>query len=241
MPKPDPDTLPRHAAIIMDGNGRWAKARGLPRGAGHKQGVEAARRTVRAAGEMGIAYLTLFGFSNENWSRPQSEIFDLMTLLRLYLRAEAADLHKNNVRLQAIGRRDRLDRDIVEMIEKTESLTRNNTGLHLTIALDYGGRQDILETVKTLLREKADPDTLSIEGFSARTMTADLPEPDLLIRTSGEMRISNFLLWQCAYTEFFFTDVLWPDFGRDHLEQALVEYARRQRRFGGVDLEVSNG
>lgn len=232
----DPETLPHHVAIIMDGNGRWAKLRNLPRTAGHKMGVDAARRSVKAAREIGVKYLTLFGFSNENWSRPQNEIFDLMGLLRLYLRAEAADLHKNGVRLRVIGRRDRLDSDIVEMIEKTESLTAPNSDLNLTIALDYGGRQDILETVKTLIAKGVKPATLTEESFAAHTMTAGLPDPDLLIRTSGEERISNFLLWQCAYTEFVFSDVLWPDFSRDHLEAAIIEYACRQRRFGGVDV-----
>lgn len=236
----DPETLPRHVALIMDGNGRWAKTRGLPRTAGHKTGVDAARRSVKAAGEIGIKYLTLFGFSNENWSRPESEIFDLMTLLRMYLRAEAADLHKGGVRLRVIGRRDRLDADIIEMIENTEKLTVNNDKLHLTIALDYGGRQDILETTKALIKKGVPADQITEEIFSNTSMTADLPDPDLLIRTSGEVRISNFLLWQCAYTEFYFTDVLWPDFGKEHMEQAVIEYACRQRRFGGVEAKNVN-
>lgn len=231
----DPETLPRHVAVIMDGNGRWAGKRGLQRTAGHKSGVDAARRAVRAAGEIGVKYLTLFGFSNENWARPEAEVFDLMGLLRMYLRAEAAELHKNGVRLRVIGRRDRLDADIIEMIVNTENLTRENDHLHLTIALDYGGRQDILEAAKKLIRAGANPDALDEAAFAQNLMTADLPEPDLLIRTSGEQRVSNFLLWQCAYTEFVFLDVLWPEFSRDHLEQAVIEYACRQRRFGGVD------
>lgn len=234
----DPETLPKHVAVIMDGNGRWARTRGLPRTVGHKHGVDAARRITRAARDIGIQYLTLFGFSNENWSRPKTEIFDLMSLLRLYLRAEAADLHTNGVRLRVIGRRDRLDADIVEMIEKTENLTAGNDVLNLTIALDYGGRQDIVETVKTLMQKNIAPETITEDVFAANTLTAGLPDPDLLIRTSGEERISNFLLWQCAYTEFVFTDTLWPDFNRDHLEQAIAEYACRQRRFGGVDADV---
>ena len=223
--------VPQHIAVIMDGNGRWASVRKLPRTAGHKQGVDAARRTVKAAHELGIRYLTLFGFSNENWSRPQSEIGDLMGLLRLYLRAEAADLHKNGVRLRVIGRRDRLSEDIVKMIDETEKLTAANDRLNLTIALDYGGRQDILHAVKGLV-ESGQP--LNEENFAKHTMTANLPDPDLLVRTSGEQRISNFLLWQCAYTEFVFSDVLWPDFGREQLEAAIAEYASRQRRFGGI-------
>lgn len=237
----DPETLPRHVALIMDGNGRWAKTRGLPRTAGHKMGVDAARRAVRSAGEIGIKYLTLFGFSNENWSRPQNEIFDLMTLLRMYLRAESADLHQNGVRLRVIGRRDRLDADIVEMIETTEKLTKDNDKLHLTIALDYGGRQDILETTKALIKKGVPVDQITEESFSNASLTAGLPDPDLLVRTSGEERISNFLLWQCAYTEFYFTDVLWPDFNKEHLEQAVIEYACRQRRFGGIDTHVNAG
>lgn len=234
----DPETLPAHVAIIMDGNGRWAKTRGLPRTAGHKSGVEAARRAVRAAGDIGIKYLTLFGFSNENWSRPKTEIFDLMSLLRMYLRAEAAELHASGVRLRVIGRRDRLDADIVEMIENTERMTANNDKLFLTMALDYGGRQDIVEAARKVAASGAE---ISKESLDAAMMTAGMPEPDLLIRTSGEVRISNFLLWQCAYTEFYFTDVLWPDFNREHLEQAVIEYACRQRRFGGVEPHVHAG
>jgi len=228
------EPLPQHVAVIMDGNGRWAKARKLPRTAGHKSGVDAVRRTVKAARQTGVRYLTLFGFSNENWSRPESEIGDLMGLLRLYLRAEAADLHKNGVRLRVIGRRDRLAADIVKLITETEKLTADNDDLYLTIALDYGGRQDILNAVKTLMSQGIAADEVNSENFSNACMTAGLPDPDLLIRTSGEQRISNFLLWQCAYTEFVFMDVLWPDFGPDHLAEAIAEYASRQRRFGGV-------
>jgi len=234
----DPETLPRHVAVIMDGNGRWAKTRGLPRTAGHKMGVDAARRCVRAAGEIGVKYLTLFGFSNENWARPKNEIFDLMSLLRMYLRAEAAELHSGGVRLRVIGRRDRLDADIVEMIENTERMTANNDKMHLIIALDYGGRQDIVEAAKQVA---ATGQEITEDNLSAAMMTAEIPDPDLLIRTSGEERISNFLLWQCAYTEFYFTDILWPDFNRDHMEQAIIEYACRQRRFGGIEPNVQLG
>jgi len=228
------EPLPQHIAVIMDGNGRWAEARKLPRTAGHRSGIDAVRRTVKAVRQTGVRYLTLFGFSNENWSRPESEIGDLMGLLRLYLRAEAVDLHKNGVRLRVIGRRDRLAADIVKLIAETEKLTADNDDLYLTIALDYGGRQDILNAVKTLMSQGVAADEVNAENFSNACMTAGLPDPDLLIRTSGEQRISNFLLWQCAYTEFVFMDVLWPDFGPDHLAEAIAEYASRQRRFGGV-------
>lgn len=231
MQGPGSSTLPLHVAVIMDGNGRWAKTRKLPRTAGHKQGVEAVRRAVEAAGALGIRYLTLFGFSNENWSRPESEIGDLMGLLRLYLRAEAAELHASGVRLRVIGRRDRLAEDIVTMIAQTEAMTKDNDKLHLTIALDYGGRQDIVQAVQALADSGQ---ALTEEAIAGALYTAGLPDPDLLIRTSGEQRISNFLLWQCAYTEFHFSDVLWPDFSREHLERALDDYASRQRRFGGV-------
>jgi len=231
----DPDSLPRHVAIIMDGNGRWAKTRNLPRTMGHKQGVDAARRAVRAAGDLGVRYLTLFGFSNENWSRPETEISDLMGLLRLYLRAEAADLHKAGVRLRVIGRRDRFDADIMELVRHTENMTARNDKMNLTIALDYGGRQDIIAAARALIEQGVDAAAVDEKTFAAHLMTHDLPDPDLLIRTSGEQRISNFLLWQTAYTEFVFDDVLWPEFGREHMERALAEYACRQRRFGGVD------
>ncbi|NBX65692.1 MAG: di-trans,poly-cis-decaprenylcistransferase [Proteobacteria bacterium] len=234
--------MPQHVAVIMDGNGRWAKARNLPRTAGHKQGVDAARRCVRAARELGIPCLTLFGFSNENWSRPESEIGELMGLLRMYLRAEAADLHKHGMRLRVIGRRDRLAQDIVTMIEETEKLTAKNTAMTLCIALDYGGRQDIVQAAKALAEKGID---INEDSLAQHLMTVGLPDPDLLIRTSGEERISNFLLWQCAYSEFVFSDVMWPDFSKEHLEAALAEFALRQRRFGGIDAspvsETSRG
>jgi len=231
----DSDSLPRHVAIIMDGNGRWAKTRSLPRTMGHKKGVEAARRAVKAAGDLGVQYLTLFGFSNENWSRPETEISDLMGLLRIYLRSEAAELHTNGVRLRVIGRRDRMDDDIVELIENTERLTKENKRLNLTIALDYGGQQDIVQSVRQLVEKGMPASKIDERAIASHLLTRDLPDPDLLIRTSGEQRISNFLIWQTAYTEFVFDDVLWPEFGREHMERALADYACRQRRFGGVD------
>ncbi len=225
------DDLPRHIAIIMDGNGRWAQARGLPRVAGHKQGAEATRRVVEAAAELGIEYLTLFGFSSENWSRPENEVSELMKLLRHYLRSETAELHKNGVKLRVIGNRYELDADIVELIENAEKLTAENTRITLIIALNYGGRRDILDAA---FKARGDDFESFQKSFESHISTAGVPDPDILIRTSGEMRISNFLLWQCAYAEFVFTGTLWPDFDRKGLEDALAEYVGRDRRFGGI-------
>jgi len=229
---------PTHIAVIMDGNGRWAKARGLPRVAGHRQGAEAVRVCVRAAGELGVSYLTLFGFSSENWKRPDGEVRDLMGLLRLYLRNEVRELHKNNVRLRVVGDRERLGADIVALIDHAETKTGNNTGLTLTLALSYGGRAEIVQAARTLAERAAAgliaPADIDEEMFSGALFTAGMPDPDLLIRTSGEQRISNFLLWQCAYAEMVFTDVLWPDFGRDELERAIQSFHGRDRRYGAV-------
>ena len=232
-PKP-----PRHVAIIMDGNGRWATARGLPRVAGHRRGAEAVRRTVTAATELGIEYLTLFGFSSENWKRPLQEVDDLMGLLRHYLRGEIAELHRNGVRLRVIGRRERLPVDIVTLITNSEELTRNNTRLQLTVALSYGGRDEIASAA----RQIADavraghlaPEAIDEACFARHLFTSALPDPDLLIRTSGEQRISNFLLWQTAYSEFVFTETLWPDFSKQDLEQAVEDFNGRERRYGAV-------
>src|SRR5579862_6733344 len=231
-----PRALPRHIAIIMDGNGRWAQARGLPRIAGHRRGAEAVRRTVTAAGELGIPYLTLFGFSSENWKRPLAEVDDLMGLLRHYLRGEIAELHRNGVRLRVIGDRTRLSPDIVAMIDNAALLTRDNPGVNLTIALSYGGRAEIVAAAQAVAA-KAVAGRLAVAAIdeavvAAHLFTADLPDPDLLIRTSGEQRISNFLLWQCAYAELVFAKTLWPDFGRSDLEQAIAEYGGRDRRYG---------
>lgn len=223
------DALPKHIAIIMDGNGRWAAARSLPRVAGHKQGAEAARRVVKSAMKMGVEYLTLFGFSSENWNRPDAEVKELMKLLRYYLRSETADLHKNNARLRVIGDRNGFDADIIELIENAEALTAGNDGICVVMALNYGGRNDILQAAKAA----AGADDFDAV-FEAGLMTAGMPDPDLLIRTSGEMRISNFLLWQSAYAEFVFTDTLWPDFDRTDLEAAIAHYAQRDRRYGGL-------
>ena len=203
-----PPTLPRHIAIIMDGNGRWAKARGLPRIAGHRSGAEAVRRTVAAAAELGIPYLTLFGFSSENWKRPSSEIHDLMALLRHYLYGEIAELHRNGVRLKVIGQTARFAPDIVSLIEHAETVTRENSRITLTIALSYGGRAEIVAAVRAIAAEVAcgrlDAGAVDEECLARHLFTADIPDPDLLIRTSGEQRISNFLLWQCAYSELGF-------------------------------------
>jgi undecaprenyl diphosphate synthase len=228
--------LPRHVAIIMDGNGRWAKARGLPRIAGHRRGAEAVRRTLVAAAELGIPYLTLFGFSSENWKRPLAEVDDLMGLLRHYLRGEIAELHGNAVRLRMIGDRGRLSADIVSLIDNAEALTRANRGVNLTLALSYGGRAEIVAAVRAIAAKAAAGGIAANDIDEAligdHLFTADLPDPDLLIRTSGEQRISNFLLWQCAYAELVFTKTLWPDFGRGDLEQAIAEYSGRERRYG---------
>jgi undecaprenyl diphosphate synthase len=231
-----PRPLPRHVAIIMDGNGRWARARALPRIAGHRRGGEAVRRTVAAAQQLGIPYLTLFGFSSENWRRPIGEVHDLMALLRHYLRGEIADLHKNGIRLRVIGHLSRLAPDIVDLIAEAEALTRGNSAINLTIALSYGGRAEIVAAARAIAEQAAsgllDPAEVTEELLARHLFTADLPDPDLLIRTSGEQRISNFLLWQCAYAELVFTKTLWPDFSKDDLEQAIDEYCGRDRRYG---------
>jgi len=235
---PESNGQPVHVAVIMDGNGRWAKARGLPRIAGHRQGAEAVRRTIRASVELGIRYLTLYGFSLENWKRPAKEVADLMGLLRLYLRQEVSSLHKEGVRMRFIGDRDLLDPDIVSLIEMAEQTTRANARLDLIVALSYGSRQEITRAARSLALDAAagriDADAIDEATVSARLYTADIPDPDLIIRTSGEQRISNFLLWQSAYAELVFLDVLWPDFGRELLEAAIAEFAKRERRYGAT-------
>jgi undecaprenyl diphosphate synthase len=236
---PAPTSLrppPVHVAIIMDGNGRWAKSRGLPRTAGHRRGVEAVRETVKAAVDLGIGYLTLYGFSSENWNRPPPEVDDLMGLLRFYLRSEIADLHRQGVRLRSIGDRGRLAPDIVRLIEEAEERTRANLKLNLTIALSYGGRNEILRAMRMIADDVAagrlKSENVDAAALEQRLFTLGLPDPDLVIRTSGEQRISNFLLWQSAYSELVFDDCLWPDFGRENLRRAVEEFQRRDRRYG---------
>ena len=235
-PKLGEGDRPLHVAVIIDGNGRWARARGMPRSFGHREGAKAVRRAVEAACSLGVGYLTLFGFSSENWSRPAQEIGDLMELLRFYLRREIADLHNDGIRFQVIGDRSRLSADIVTLIENGERLTAGNSRMVLTVALSYGGRRELTGVVRRIAEEVAagrlDPSEIDEHIVASRLDTAAMPDPDLLVRTSGEKRISNFLLWQIAYAEFVFMDVLWPDFGRAHLEEALDEFARRDRRYG---------
>jgi undecaprenyl diphosphate synthase len=236
--------MPRHVAIIMDGNGRWAAARGLPRVEGHRRGVIALRKTVRAANELGIGVLTIFSFSSENWSRPQSEIRDLMSLLRRFIRNDLADLHKTNVRVRVIGERADLTPDIRNLLAEAEDLTRDNDGLTLVVAFNYGARQEIARAVRRLADEVAAgrlPASAITPELIARYLDApDVPDPDVIIRTSGEQRLSNFLLWQSAYSELVFVPTYWPDFDRAALEGALAEYGRRERRFGGLIAQTGS-
>ncbi|HET6926478.1 MAG TPA: isoprenyl transferase [Hyphomicrobiaceae bacterium] len=230
--------IPRHVAIIMDGNGRWAEQRGLPRSAGHRMGVEAVRRTVRAAMEFGLQYLTIYSFSSENWARPASEIDDLMGLMRRFIRRDLAELNDNGVRISVIGERDRVDLELLRLIDEAVALTSDNVALNLQIAFNYGSRSEIARAAQRLaervLAGEMTPQEITPEALSAALDTHGLPDPDLLIRTSGELRLSNFLLWQAAYTEFVFLDAFWPDFGHELLQGAIDEFRRRSRRFGGV-------
>jgi len=231
-------TTPRHVAIIMDGNGRWAQAKGLPRTLGHREGAEALRRAVRAAADLGIEYLTVFGFSSENWKRPAAEVTDLMGLLRLYLRREIDEIDRNGVRLRVIGDREKLSADINKLIDAAEQRTAGNRRLCLTVALSYGGRAEIVRAAQTLAAEVArgerSVDSIDEDAVQRSLFTADIPDPDLVIRTSGEKRISNFLLWQCAYAEFVFMDQLWPDFSGADLQSAIAEFSNRKRRYGAA-------
>ncbi len=230
--------IPRHVAIIMDGNGRWANVRGLPRSMGHRKGVEAVREAVRAAAELGVEYLTLFAFSSENWSRPESEVSDLMGLLKTFVRRDLQTLHKENVRIRVIGDRSNLRSDILPLLLEAEERTRDNTAITLVIAFNYGARDEIARAVRSLAGDVAagilHPADVTPERISAQLDTADIPDPDLIIRTSGEERLSNFLLWQAAYAELMFIPEFWPDFSRETFHNALRNYARRERRFGGV-------
>jgi undecaprenyl diphosphate synthase len=236
-------TPPRHVAIIMDGNGRWAKARGLPRALGHRMGVEAVRRTVRAAIELGISYLTIYSFSSENWARPAAEIDDLMGLMKRFIRRDLADLHKSGVRIKVIGARDNVDTELLAMIDEAVALTATNEALTLVIAFNYGSRAEIARAAQRLAEQVAagalSPGDIGPQRLEAELDTVGIPDPDLLIRTSGEIRLSNFLLWQSAYTEFVFLDAFWPDFGREHLEAAIGQYRARDRRYGGLSAMTS--
>jgi undecaprenyl diphosphate synthase len=236
--------MPRHVAIIMDGNGRWAATRGLPRAEGHRRGVEALRRTVRAAGQMGIKILTIFSFSAENWSRPASEIGELMGLLRRFVRNDLAELHRNNIRVRVIGERDGLDPDIGRLLVEAEELTKNNDGLTLVVAFNYGARQEIVRATRRIADAVARGETkaadIDMDAFGRFLDAPDIPDPDLIIRTSGEQRLSNFLLWQAAYSELVFVPTYWPDFDRGALESAIREYQQRERRFGGLVAQTGS-
>lgn len=236
---PETGEIPRHIAIIMDGNGRWAKQRFLPRIAGHKRGVDSVRNIVKSCTTLGVEYLTLFAFSSENWRRPAEEVSFLMQLFMLALEQEVAKLHKNNIRLRVIGDRSRFDANLIELIDKAEVLTQQNSGLTLTIAANYGGRWDIMQAMQRLLGDR--PELVS--GFTEDDLQPYLsthyaPEPDLFIRTGGEQRVSNFLLWQLAYSELYFTDTLWPDFNSVALKRAIKSYQQRERRFGRTSEQL---
>ena len=236
--------VPRHVAIIMDGNGRWAAARGLPRAEGHRRGVEALRRVVRAAGDLQISYLTIFSFSSENWSRPPGEINDLFGLLRRFIRNDLATLHRDGVRVRVIGERDGLEPDIRTLLTEAEDLTRHNTQLNLIVAFNYGSRQEIANAVQRLAGEvasgKRDVASITPDVVGQYLDAPDIPDPDLIIRTSGEQRLSNFLMWQAAYSELVFVPIHWPDFDKAALEGAIAEYTRRERRFGGLAAKTGS-
>ncbi len=231
----------RHVAIIMDGNGRWAKRRGLPRTFGHREGVKALKRTVEAAPDFGIEWLTVFGFSTENWRRPASEVSELMGLLKTYVAQDLARLEREGVRVHVVGRRDGLSADILEVIERAETRTRHNDRFHLQVAFNYGGRADIAEAARRLAQDAVDgliaPSAVDEAAFEARLSTAGAPPVDLIVRTSGERRLSNFLLWECAYAELVFQDVLWPDYGREPLQAAVADFHARERRYGGAEVD----
>lgn len=235
----DPDKeIPRHIAIIMDGNGRWARERGQPRREGHRAGAESVEIALETCGEIGVDYLTIYAFSSENWKRPEAEVKALMGLLAHFLKEKTSSLIKNNIRLQVIGQIDKLPKSNQKELEKSIEATACNDGLTLVVALSYGSREEIVEATRALMRKaqdgELDPENLDEATFAAQLNTAAYPDPDLLIRTSGEYRISNFLLWQISYSEIFITKTLWPDFRRDNLLEAVGEYQKRQRRFGGV-------
>lgn len=239
----DRTKLPQHLAVIMDGNGRWARARGMPRTFGHKQGVEATKRLVKAAHEVGITNLTIYGFSTENWARPSDEVDVLMGLLKSYFNAEISELHKANIRIRVIGNKDDFSSDISALLTHAETITADNDSMTLCVALSYGGRHEILSSVRDIAaRVKAGAlsvDEIDLETVTQGLETTDLPDPDLIIRTSGEQRLSNFLLWQAAYAELYFDPVLWPDYTAEHLATALMAFADRERRFGGLKAQTA--
>lgn len=237
----DFDRLPRHIAIIMDGNGRWAASRHLPRVEGHRAGIEAVRASVETSARLGVSVLTLYAFSVENWKRPDTEITALMGLLKQYLRLELKLLLRNNIRFRVIGQRERLNADIRDELAMAESRTAGNTGMQFNIALSYGGRAEIVDAARRAIREGIPPDALDEATFASFLYTAGQPDPDLLIRTSGELRVSNFLLWQIAYAEIWVTDALWPDFRARDLLEAIVEYQKRERRYGAIQPVVGAG
>lgn len=236
-----PRRIPQHIAIIMDGNGRWAKARGLPRLAGHRAGTENLRNIVRACGDLGVKYLTIYAFSTENWGRPEEEVSGLMGIFDEMFERELADLHKQGARLNHIGNLDKVRASLQEKIRRGMELTKNNHGLTLSVAFNYGGRDEIVQAVRAILRDGLTADEVNEETLSRYMFTAGIPDPDLVIRTSGEQRTSNFLLWQSAYAEWVFPQTYWPDFGPAELQAAVTEFANRQRRFGGLVSEEANG
>jgi undecaprenyl diphosphate synthase len=238
-----PTGVPRHVAIIMDGNGRWAARRGLPRSAGHRAGVDALRRAVRAAADLGIEYLTIYSFSSENWSRPAVEVSFLLDLLRRFIRQDVAELHNSGVKIKIVGSRDDLEPGMVSLLDDAERLTQENSKLNLVVAFNYGSRQEISRAMSAIALKiesgKISTADISPELISRNLDTAGIPDPDLLIRTGGEQRISNFLLWQCAYTEFVFVDEFWPDFSKEIFVRALDEFRQRDRRFGGIEAQTA--
>ena len=243
MPNQMQPTNPRHVAIIMDGNGRWASARGLPRSAGHKAGIDAVRRAVRAAADFGIEYLTIYSFSTENWSRPKNEVMFLLDLLRRFISQDVAELHSAGVKIQIIGDRANLDTKLVRMLEDAERLTAENTKLKLVVAFNYGSRQELVRAAQKLASQvqsgEIDSASITVELFSQALETSGMPDPDLLIRTGGEERISNFLLWQCAYAEFVFVPEYWPEFNAEIFSRAIAEFNARERRFGGLKAQTA--
>jgi len=237
------ERIPQHIAVIMDGNGRWAKKQGMARVFGHKNAVKAVRDITEGAGELGVKFLTLYAFSTENWNRPKEEVFALMELLSRTIKSEVPNLHKNNVRVTTIGNTEQLPKDCREELQKAMEITKHNTGLTLVLALSYSGRREIIEAAKKLAKDAAEgkisPDQIDDTFFSSYLHTYQMPDPELIIRTSGEFRLSNFLLWQLAYSELYFTDVLWPDFRKEHLYQAVLDYQSRERRFGKTSEQVT--